>query len=115
MVNTGLTELEAVVAVARRGNFRAAAVDLGMSASTLSHAVVGLEARLGVRLFNRTTRSVALSAAGEQFLAQVAPALCEIHTAIDRINNHRAKLSVRCVSTPRLLASLMVVSMISWL
>jgi DNA-binding transcriptional LysR family regulator len=51
MVNTGLTELEAVVAVARRGNFRAAAVDLDMSESTLSHAVAGLEARLGVRLF----------------------------------------------------------------
>ena len=46
-----------------------------MSTSALSHAVAGLEARVGVRLFNRTTRSVALSEAGERFVAEVAPAL----------------------------------------
>src|SRR6201995_3754348 len=68
-------ELEAVVAVARTGGFRAAARELGMASSALSHAVAALETRLGVRLFNRTTRSVALSAEGEQFVADVAPAL----------------------------------------
>src|SRR5271167_1541168 len=61
-------ELEAVVAVARHGGFRVAARDLDMSSSALSHAVAALEERLGVRLFNRTTRSVALSAEGEQFV-----------------------------------------------
>src|SRR3954471_9379860 len=75
MTKTGLTEFEAVIAVARRGNFRAAAVDLGMSPSALSHAVAALESRLDVRLFNRTTRSVSLSAAGEQFVARIKPAL----------------------------------------
>src|ERR1700735_1050337 len=68
MNRSGLIELEAVVAVARRSGFRAAARDLGMSSSALSHAVASLESRLGVRLFDRTTRSVAVSAAGEQFI-----------------------------------------------
>jgi DNA-binding transcriptional LysR family regulator len=86
-------ELEAVVAVARRGGFRAAARELRMSSSALGHAVAALEARLGVRLFNRTTRSVALSAAGEQFVAEVAPALAAIRTAIERVDEHRAEPS----------------------
>jgi DNA-binding transcriptional LysR family regulator len=89
MQKASLAELDAVIAVARRGNFRAAALELGMSSSALSHAVAGLEARLGVRLFNRTTRSVSLSAAGEQFVAQVAPALAEIRGAMDAVNIHR--------------------------
>ena len=71
MHKSGLTELEAVLAVARRGSFRGAAIELAMSTSALSNAVAGLEARLGVRLFNRTTRSVALSEAGERFVAEV--------------------------------------------
>ncbi len=93
MNRSGLIELEAVVAVARRGGFRAAARDLGMSSSALSHAVGALEARLGVRLFDRTTRSVALSAAGEQFVAQVSPALAQIHTAIEDVDQHRDRPS----------------------
>jgi DNA-binding transcriptional LysR family regulator len=86
-----MVEMEAVLAVARRGSFRAAAVDLGMSPTALSHAVKGLEARLGVRLFNRTTRSVALSEAGEQFIARVAPALAEIQSAMEGVNSLRDK------------------------
>lgn len=93
MNRSGLIELEAVVAVARRGGFRAAARDLGMSSSALSHAVASLENRLGVRLFDRTTRSVALSAAGEQFIAQVAPALGQIHAAIEDVDQHRDRPS----------------------
>jgi DNA-binding transcriptional LysR family regulator len=84
-------ELEAVVAVSRHGGFRVAARELDMSSSALSHAVAALEARLGVRLFNRTTRSVALSAEGEQFVAEVAPALAAIRTAMERIDEHRAE------------------------
>lgn len=93
MNRSGLIELEAVVAVARRGGFRAAARDLDMSSSALSHAVASLETRLGVRLFDRTTRSVALSAAGEQFIAQVAPALGQIHAAIEDVDHHRDRPS----------------------
>src|SRR5450830_227933 len=80
---TGLNDLEAVLTVARLRSFRAAAGAMGMSTSSLSHAVAALEARLGVRLFNRTTRSVALTEAGEAFIASVAPALATIRGAMD--------------------------------
>ncbi len=62
-----------------------------MSSSALSHAVAALEERLGVRLFNRTTRSVALSAEGEQFVGEIAPALAAIRTAMERIDEHRGE------------------------
>ena len=85
-----LIELEAAVAVARRRSFRAAAAELGLSSTALSQAIADLEARLGVRLFNRTTRSVSPTAAGEQFVAQVAPALTSIRDAAEAINQHRS-------------------------
>jgi DNA-binding transcriptional LysR family regulator len=85
-----LIELEAVVAVARRRSFRAAAAELGLSTTALSQAVAELEARLGVRLFNRTTRSVSPTPAGEQFVADVAPALTAIRNAADAVNRHRS-------------------------
>lgn len=78
-----MAELEAVSAVARLGGFRAAARELGVSSSALSHGVAALEARLAVRLFNRTTRSVSLTAAGERFVAGIAPALQAIEQAVD--------------------------------
>ncbi|MDB5482358.1 MAG: putative transcriptional regulator LysR [Caulobacteraceae bacterium] len=90
MSRPSLVELDAVIAVARRGAFRAAALEMGMSTSALSHAVASLEARLGVRLFNRTTRSVSLTAAGEQFVAELAPALIQIRGAMDAAGAHRA-------------------------
>lgn len=90
MHKTGLIEFEAVLAVARRHSFRAAAVELGMSTSALSSAVAGLEARLGIRLFHRTTRSVSLTEAGHEFLAQVEPAIAQIQGAMSAINDHRA-------------------------
>ena len=93
MMRGTLAELEAVVAVAGRGGFRAAARDLGVSSSALSQQIASLEARLGVRLFNRTTRSVSLSSAGEQFVAEVTPALSAIRNAIDLADEHRAEPS----------------------
>lgn len=89
MKTSGLGELEAVLAVARHRSFRAAATDLGMSTSALSHAVAALEARIGVRLFNRTTRSVSLSEAGVQFVDSVAPALSTIRVAIEQAGSFR--------------------------
>jgi DNA-binding transcriptional LysR family regulator len=89
MQRAGLPELNAVVAVATHRSFRAAAAELGMSPSALSHAVSTLEQRLGVRLFNRTTRSVSLSEAGEQFLARLRPALREISEAMEAVNQFR--------------------------
>jgi DNA-binding transcriptional LysR family regulator len=60
-----------------------------MSTSALSHTVAALETRLGVRLFNRTTRSVSLSEAGEQFVASVAPALSAIRDAVEQASSRR--------------------------
>lgn len=80
-----LTEFDAVLAIARRGSFRAAALDLGMSTSALSNAIARIEGQLGVRLFNRTTRSVSLTDAGRTFVAQITPALQDIHQALDAV------------------------------
>jgi len=89
MNSSGLVELEAVLAVARHGGFRAAAATMGMSRSALSATVAGLEARLGVRLFNRTTRSVSVTEAGEQFIARIAPAVADIGAAMEAVNEQR--------------------------
>lgn len=89
MPKSGLAELNAVIAVSAHRSFRRAAIELGMSPSGLSHAIATLEQRLGVKLFNRTTRSVSLSEAGEQFLARIGPALREISNAIEAVNDFR--------------------------
>ncbi|GGH31785.1 LysR family transcriptional regulator [Alsobacter metallidurans] len=93
MMTTGLTELEAVQAVARHRNFRSAATQIGISRSALSHMVAALESRLGARLFHRTTRSVTLTEAGERFVADTAPALRDIREAIGRLTDHQAEPS----------------------
>ncbi|MDX6020113.1 LysR family transcriptional regulator [Scandinavium sp. V105_16] len=87
MHRTGFTELEVVLAVAHRQSFRAAARELGMSATAVSNAVAGLESRLKVRLFNRSTRSVALTPAGERYVERIAPALAEIQRASEEITD----------------------------
>jgi len=89
MKRSGLVELDAVITVARLNGFRAAAVELGVSATSVSNAIACLEARLGVRLFNRTTRSVSLSEAGERFIARVGPALTDIYAAMDATGSER--------------------------
>ncbi|MGU7782202.1 LysR family transcriptional regulator [Burkholderia sp. PU8-34] len=89
MKTSGLGELEAVLAVARHRSFRAAATELSVSTSALSHAVAALEARIGVRLFNRTTRSVSLSEAGDQFVRSIAPALSTIQAAFEQAGSFR--------------------------
>ncbi|RIJ08240.1 LysR family transcriptional regulator [Pseudomonas sp. 91RF] len=76
-----MTELEVVLAVARRNSFRGAAQELGMSTTAVSSAVAGLEARLKVRLFNRSTRSVALTDIGQRYVERIAPALAQIKSA----------------------------------
>ncbi len=83
MKRQGLVEFDAVLAIARRGSFRAAALDLEMSTTALSNAVSKLERQLGVRLFNRTTRSVSLTDAGRDFVERVGPALQDIHDAMN--------------------------------
>jgi len=89
MADLGLNDLKALAAVAAHRSFRAAALDLGLSPSALSHTVASLERRLGVRLFNRTTRSVSVTEAGEAFLARVQPALRELEDAVETVNRYR--------------------------
>lgn len=88
---TDLDDLNAFVAVARAQGFREAARTAGTSASRLSDTVRRLEAQVGVRLFNRTTRSVALTQAGHELLARLAPALTEVEAALDAVNVFRDK------------------------
>jgi DNA-binding transcriptional LysR family regulator len=78
-----LSALDSFAAIARHGNFRRAAVERGVSPSTLSQTLRGLESRLGVRLLNRTTRSVALTEAGAALLKSLQPALGQIAAAVD--------------------------------
>jgi DNA-binding transcriptional LysR family regulator len=82
MTRSVLVDLDAVLSIARLGSFRAAALDLGMSTTALSNAIAKLEQRLGVRLFNRTTRSVSLTDAGKTFAERVGPAMMDIHDAM---------------------------------
>jgi DNA-binding transcriptional LysR family regulator len=90
MHRPGLNDLDAVIAIARRASFRAAALDLGMSTTALSNAIGKLEASLGVRLFNRTTRSVSLTDAGRVFVEQVGPALQDIRSAMEAVRSQQA-------------------------
>jgi DNA-binding transcriptional LysR family regulator len=84
-----LAELDAFAAVARLRSFRAAGKQRGVSASSLSEAMRRLEVRLGVRLLNRTTRSVTLTDAGQRLLERLAPTLGEIEAALDGLNSLR--------------------------
>ena len=84
-----LNDLSAFLAVARAGGFRDGARASGASASALSEAVRRLEARLGVRLLNRTTRSIAPTEAGARLLERMGPALAEVEAALDVVNAFR--------------------------
>jgi DNA-binding transcriptional LysR family regulator len=88
-MSSSYSDLADFAAVAARLNFRRAAVDRGVSPSALSHSIRGLEERLGVRLLNRTTRSVALTEAGAQLLARLRPAFDDIDAAMESINQFR--------------------------
>lgn len=84
-----LSDLDAFAAIARERSFRSAARKRGVSASSLSDSLRRLEERLGVRLLNRTTRSVTLTAAGERLLERLAPALSEVAAALGQLDSFR--------------------------
>jgi DNA-binding transcriptional LysR family regulator len=89
MKDFDLRDLDAFVAIARTRNFRRAALESRVSVSSLSQRLRDMEERLGVRLMNRTTRSVALTEAGELLLARVAPAMGEVREALDQVRGLR--------------------------
>ncbi|MGY4400923.1 DNA-binding transcriptional LysR family regulator [Bradyrhizobium sp. USDA 3315] len=95
MQDFDLRDLDAFVAVARTRNFRRAALEQRVSVSSLSQRLRDMEERLGVRLMNRTTRSVALTEAGELLLARVAPAMVNVADAITEVRGLRAEPSGR--------------------
>ncbi len=84
-----VAELRAFAAVAEHESFVRAAAHLGMTPSALSQTIRTLEDRLGVRLLNRTTRSVAISDAGAGLLARILPALAELDIAVDDLTRNR--------------------------
>jgi DNA-binding transcriptional LysR family regulator len=90
-----LRDLDAFVAVARTKNFRRAALESRVSVSSLSQRLRDMEERLGVRLMNRTTRSVALTEAGELLLARVGPAMSDVGDALDQVRGLRGVPSGR--------------------
>ncbi len=91
MNRIGPAELATFLAIARHRSFRGAAVELGVTASALSHALRNIEERLDLRLINRTTRSVALTEAGERLFARVSPAFQDIDDALEDLNTFRGK------------------------
>ncbi len=98
-----LVELTAFTAIARHRSFRVAADELGVSPSTLSHMMRGLEERLGLRLFNRTTRSVAATEAGTRLLGSLGPVLTGLDEALAdvRMLGERPNGTVRINSSAR--------------
>lgn len=111
MRGSEFAELAGFVAIAEHGSFVRAASALGVSTSTLSQNIRALEERLGVRLLNRTTRSVAPTEAGERMLARLRPALAELGAAVAEIDAYRdrpagtlrlslASLAVRMLIAP---------------
>lgn len=89
MRGSEFAELRAFATIVEQGSFARAAVHLGMSASALSQTLRNLESRLGLRLLNRTTRSVAPTDAGAQMLARLLPAIAEIDAAVALAVNQR--------------------------
>jgi DNA-binding transcriptional LysR family regulator len=89
MRKPGFAELNAFVAVAERSSFAGAARHMGVSRSALSETIRALEEKLGVRLLNRTTRSVSLTEVGERLLAELRPALEGLDAAMESVNVFR--------------------------
>ncbi|QIR26209.1 LysR family transcriptional regulator [Kluyvera genomosp. 3] len=113
MSRVALTDLEAVMAIARRGTFRAAAVDLGVSTTALSHTIAKFESGLGVRLFNRTTRSVSLTDAGRLFIDNVGPSLQGVYDALEVVRARRETPSgLLRINTPPFAARTIISSLV---
>jgi DNA-binding transcriptional LysR family regulator len=91
MAKENLNDLWAFVVVARERSFTRAAAQIGVSRSALSHSMLALEARLGVRLLTRTTRSVSVTGAGARLLSTLAPRLQDIDRELESLTAMRDK------------------------
>jgi DNA-binding transcriptional LysR family regulator len=110
MARENLNDLLAFLAVARERSFTKAAAQLGVSQSALSHTIRGLEARLGLRLLTRTTRSVSPTEAGERLLVAVGPHFEEIEAELEALSELREKP----VGTIRITTALHAAETILW-
>lgn len=109
MFQTNLSHLAVFAAIARHGSFQKAATETGISTSAASHAIRGLEERLGVSLFHRTTRSVALTEAGQRLLERLQPVLRDVTDALEEMNNFRSTpTGTLRINTSRAAASLLI-------
>jgi DNA-binding transcriptional LysR family regulator len=102
------TELTAFLAVVRHQSFRKAADEMGLAPSSLSHIVRSVESRLGIRLLNRTTRSVAATEAGQRLYERLRPVLQDLNSAIDEVDDFKQSPS----GTVRINTSTVVASML---
>ena len=110
MIRNELSDLSAFAAVAQERSFTRAAARLGMSQSALSHAMRGLEKRLGIQLLARTTRSVSATAAGAVLLQELGPALERIERSVAEARNQREKPAGRIrLIAPRLVTQMVIV------
>ncbi len=91
MPQATLNDLQAFVAVAKARSFTRAAAELGVSQSALSHTIRTMETRLGIRLLERTTRSVAPTEAGQRMLGQIGPHLAEIEAELEALTTFRER------------------------
>jgi DNA-binding transcriptional LysR family regulator len=108
-----LSHFPVFLSVARHGGFAAAAAELGMSPSAVSHSIRMIEGRLGLALFARTTRSVALTEAGQNLLASAGQAFTEIEEAVDRIRSSTGTVSGHLrLSVPRTALSTVITPVI---
>lgn len=110
MPKDSYNDLLAFVAVAREANFTRAAAQLGVSQSALSHLIRALEARMGVRLLTRTTRSVSLTETGDRLLRNIAPRFQEIEAALAAVG----ELRDTAAGTVRITASESTVQTVLW-
>jgi DNA-binding transcriptional LysR family regulator len=109
MPQPNLSHLTLFASVARHNSFQRAAAEAQMSTSAVSHAIRGLEERLGVPLFNRTTRSVALTEAGRRLLERLQPALRDVGDALEELNSFRVTpTGVLKINTPRPAAQIVI-------
>ncbi|WP_454715383.1 LysR family transcriptional regulator [Caulobacter segnis] len=109
MTRPSLNDLAAFVSVATHRSFRRAADELGAAPSTLSHAMRALEERMGVRLLNRTTRSVSPTEAGFQLLESLQPALASLDNALDSVAPFRGQVAgVVRINAPPVGAAILV-------
>lgn len=101
-----LQQIEILILIVKHGSFRQAAKALNLSPPALTVAINHLEEKLGVRLLNRSTRSLSLTAVGEEFLNNITPVVNDYRRVVDSLNYHRLTPGVVKVNLPRIVIDL---------